>query len=243
MNLKHTFIFFISAISLLNFSFAFGQNNEQEKDSVVYKERYGLTLGLDISRLGRTLWDDNYEGFEIWGDYRFNDDIYLAAELGYETYTYDEDNLINTTDGSYIKIGANYNVYDNWIGMQNLIYVGLRYGFASYSQNLQQYRIYTTDNYFEPDIRIVDREFNNLTASWIEMKAGLRVEVLRNIFIGVHVQLKSIVAESEITNFDNLYIPGFNRTYDRSSFGAGWGYSISYLIPIYTKRKTQAVGN
>ncbi len=35
--------------------------------------------------------------------------------------------------------------------------------------------------------------------------------------------------------FDNLYIPGFNRTYDFSEFGAGFGYGISYLIPIYKK--------
>ncbi|WP_395076160.1 DUF6048 family protein, partial [Flavobacterium sp.] len=36
--------------------------------------------------------------------------------------------------------------------------------------------------------------------------------------------------------FDNLYIPGFNRTYD-GKFGVGWNYTISYFIPLYKSKK------
>jgi hypothetical protein len=36
-------------------------------------------------------------------------------------------------------------------------------------------------------------------------------------------------------NFDNLFIPGFNRTYD-GTFGAGFNYTVSYFIPIYKKK-------
>jgi hypothetical protein len=37
------------------------------------------------------------------------------------------------------------------------------------------------------------------------------------------------------SGFDNLYIPGFNRTYD-GSFGVGFNYTVSYFIPIYKKK-------
>ncbi|MFT7252531.1 MAG: hypothetical protein ACI9FW_002293, partial [Flavobacterium sp.] len=37
-------------------------------------------------------------------------------------------------------------------------------------------------------------------------------------------------------NFDNLFIPGFNRTYD-GKFGTGFNYTVSYMIPIYKKNK------
>lgn len=216
---------------------------EQVSDSIFYKDRYGLNVSLDLSRIGQSFYDSDYQGLEIGADYRFSDNLYIAGELGNETSTFDNDNILSEADGSYIKLGVNYNVYDNWIGMQNLIYVGIRYGFASYSQELKRYRIYTTDNYFPEDIREVDRNFNNLTASWLELQAGLRVNVFGNFFLGAHVQLKNMVSSTEIRNFDNLYVPGFRRTFDNSSIGAGWGYSISYLIPIYTKRKTQAVDN
>ncbi|WP_245686431.1 DUF6048 family protein [Psychroflexus sediminis] len=216
---------------------------EQITDSIFFKDKYGLTVSLDLSRIGKSLWETGYQGIEIGADYRFSEDLYLAGELGNEKSVYNEENIFNETDGSYIKLGANYNLYDNWIGMQNLIYVGMRYGFATYSQNLKSYRIYTTDNYFQPDIRDVDRTFSNLTASWIELQAGIRVNIFGNFYLGAHLQLKTMLSSSTIPNFDNLYVPGFHRTFDYSSIGAGWGYSISYLIPLHTKTKRQAVRN
>lgn len=216
---------------------------EQVSDSIFYKDKYGLTINLDLSRIGQGFWDENYQGLEIGADYRYSENLYIAGELGNEKATFSNDNLQNESNGSYIKLGVNYNVYDNWIGMQNLVYVGFRYGFATYSQNLQSYRIYTTDDYFAPDIRDADRTFSNLTANWFEIQAGIRVNLFGNLFLGAHVQLKNMITSTDIQNYDNLYVPGFRRTFDNSNIGAGWGYTISYLIPLYSKTKTQAVDN
>jgi hypothetical protein len=246
MNLKLTCLLLISILLSSNLCFAQEGNDteyEQVTDSIFYKDKYGLTLSLDLSRIGLSLLNDDYQGLEIAADYRFSENLYIAGELGNEVSTFNEENLVNETDGSYIKLGVNYNIYDNWIGMTNLIYVGFRYGFATYSQNLQNYTIYTRDDFFESDIRNVDRSFGNLTASWIELQAGIRVNIFGNFYMGAHVQLKNLISSTDIPNFDNLYIPGFRRTYDNSSIGAGWGYSISYLIPIYSKTKRQAVDN
>ena len=248
MKLKLTYTFIISVLCLFFFSVLNAQENsdveyEQVSDSIFYKDKYGITLSADLSRVGQGYWDETYEGWEVGADYRFSEDIYIAAEFGNETSVYDNNNLLNETDGSYAKLGINYNLYDNWIGMQNLVYVGFRYGFATFSQELKNYRIYTTNTYFPSDVRVADRSFGNLTASWIELQAGLRVNIFGNLYLGAHVQLKNRVSETDLTNYDNLYIPGFRRTFDNSKFGAGWGYSISYMIPIYSKVKTQAVKN
>jgi hypothetical protein len=248
MNLKPILIFFISSLALGVCQKTWAQDQTQEayeqvSDSIYYKDKYGLTVSLDLSRIGQSFYDTNYQGLEIGADYRYSENLYIAGELGNETSIYNEGNIVNESKGSYIKLGANYNVYDNWIGMQNLIYVGLRYGFASYSQNLQSYRIYTTDNYFPPDDRSVNRSFNNLTASWVELQAGFRVHIFNNFYLGAHIQLKNMISATDLTNYDNLYVPGFRRTFDNSGIGAGWGYSISYLIPLYSKTKTQAVDN
>lgn len=251
MNLKLTFLSFTNFLFFL-FSLISGvtiaQENsdaeyEQVRDSIFYEDKYGLTLSLDLSRIGQGFWDENYQGLEIGADYRYSENLYIAGELGNEKATFSNDNLLNESNGSYIKLGVNYNVYDNWIGMRNLIYAGFRYGFATYSQNLQSYRIYTTDDYFPPDIRDTDRTFSNLTANWLEIQAGIRVNIFGNFFLGAHVQLKNMITSTDIPNYDNLYVPGFRRTFDNSNIGAGWGYSISYLIPLYSKTKTQAVDN
>lgn len=235
MNKILTFLFCISLL-LLGIDIVNAQN-----DSLVYNERYGLSLGADLFKLARTSYDDNYSGFEINGDYRLKDNIHIAAEIGNDNFTFDETNLIVESAGSYIKIGANKNFYTNWIGMQNMIYGGFRVGVSSYSQTLKQFNFYTTDNTFEPEIQVVNREFNNLSAVWTELQFGFRVELVKNVFAGAHIQLKVLVSETDLQNFDNIYIPGFNITNDFNSIGAGWGYSVRYLIPFKTKRKTQAV--
>ena len=232
-------LIFLFCINLFLF---FGiEKNYAQNDTLVYKERYGLSLGADLFKLARTGYDDNYSGFEINGDYRLTEDIHLAAEIGNDDFTFEETNLVVQSSGSYIKLGANKNFYTNWIGMQNMIYGGFRVGLSTYSQNLKQFNFYTSDNTFEPQIQFIDRDFNNLSAVWTELQFGFRVELIKNVFAGAHVQLKVLVSETDLQNFDNIYIPGFNITNDFNSIGAGWGYSIRYLIPFRTKRKTQAV--
>lgn len=236
MKILRILLFFISSVLFLNTTNALAQN-----DSLVYKERYGVSLGVDLFKLARTSYDDNYSGFEINGDFRYNDKLYLAAEIGNDNFTFDEENLKVKSSGSYIKLGANRNFYTNWIGMQNLVYGGARIGLSSYSQTLNEFSFYTTDNTFEPEPQFVNREFNNLTAVWIELQFGFRVELVKNLFAGAHVQLKVLASETELQNFDNIYIPGFNITNDFNAIGAGWGYSLRYLIPVKTKRKVQPV--
>ena len=236
MKQKHIFLLLISIVfchSSLVFAQEQEQQVEQQEDSLVYREQYGLRLGIDLSKPLRTLLDENYRGFEVAGDYRIYEDYYLAGELGNESNQISEENVTATGRGSYLTIGADYNAYDNWSGMQNLIYVGVRYGFSSFSTELQNYSIYTRTPYFERDTRNESQEFNNLTANWLELQLGVKVEVLNNLYLGAHVQLKRRLGQSAPGTFDNLYIPGFNRTYDDSNFGAGYGYTISYLIPLY----------
>ena len=39
----------------------------------------------------------------------------------------------------------------------------------------------------------------------------------------------------KFTIFENIYIPGFGRTYDSTKIGTGFSYTLSYLLPIYKK--------
>lgn len=232
MKPKHTLLFFIS-LYLVSFS-AMSQEQTAEVNDTIPKrvEKYGLRVGADISKLARTAFEKGYSGFEIIGDLRFSNRFYAAAEIGNETRDWDEENLKSTTKGSYVKIGADFNAYRNWLGMENAITAGLRYGFASFSQELNGYGVYTQDPTFPTDFVEVDQTFSGLTASWIELQIGVKTEVWSNLYLGINLQLKRKISETQPDNFDNLIIPGFNRTYDFSEFGVGYGYTISYLIPL-----------
>lgn len=44
---------------------------DKKTDTIKPKtQRYGLRLGVDLSKLARTIYDKNYKGLEFVGDYR-----------------------------------------------------------------------------------------------------------------------------------------------------------------------------
>jgi hypothetical protein len=203
--------------------------------------RYGLRVGVDLYKLTRALYDKDYKGIEFVGDYRLTKKYFLAAELGNENKTTDDSRLNFTTKGSYLKVGFDYNAYENWLDMENIISIGLRYGFSSFNQELNSYKIYNANPYFGEVPAIASGEkFNGLTASWIEVVAGIKAKVFNNVFVGFSLRLNRLVSNKKPGNFDNLYIPGFNRTYD-GDFGVGFNYTVSYFIPLYKKKVTAAV--
>ncbi|WP_229719381.1 DUF6048 family protein [Winogradskyella schleiferi] len=230
-----------SVIILLLFSaMAFAQEDKKTvKDTLIYKQKYGLRLGADISKLARTFLDDDYSGFEIMGDYRLTKRIYIAGEIGNEERILETDYLSNTTKGSYFKAGVDMNFYKNWLDMENMIYAGFRVGASSFSQTLNNYTIYDVYSQYWGEQFTVDEgtEYSGLSALWVELQVGLKAELFNNFFAGVNVQLKVLLSEKEIDNYENLYVPGFNRTFDSSAFGGGFGFNLSYLVPIFKKDK------
>lgn len=200
------------------------------------KERYGLRLGVDLFKLTRGFYDKGYKGIELTGDYRLTRKYYLAAEIGTENKETDEVLLDFTTKGSYLKVGFDYNAHENWLNLENMIFVGLRYGFSTFSQQLNSYDVYNPNPYFEenPEIQAGEK-FSGLSAQWGEVVVGMKTQVIRNIFVGLSFRMNYLISNKRPAGFDNLYIPGFNRTYD-GDFGVGFNYTVSYFLPLYKKK-------
>ena len=250
MKMQHRSIFIIKLIILMVLpltSFAQDDSEIEVKktvnDTIIVKQKYGLRLGGDIGKLTRSFIDDDYKGFEVTGDYRLTEKLYLAGELGIEERSIRNDYLDVTASGSYFKAGIDYNLYGNWLDMENLIYTGLRVGVSTFSQNLNSYTVYTTNQYYPPFSSADLQEYKGLSAIWVELVIGIKAEVFTNLFVGFNVQVKGLVAEDEPGNFENLFIPGFNRTFDSGRFGFGFGYNVSYLIPIFKKNKKIAISD
>jgi hypothetical protein len=206
-----------------------------KKDSVKPKtERYGLRVGIDLSKLTRSFYEKDYKGLELVGDFKFTRKHYLAAEIGNENKTVDDDQLNFTTNGTYLKLGFDYNSYENWVGMNNMIYVGMRYGVSAFSQTLNSYSVYYANTYFPKPIIESGQKYDGLSAQWLEVVAGVKAEMFQNLYVGFSVRLNHLITNKTPDNFDNLYIPGFNRTYG-GNFGAGFNYTISYFLPLYKK--------
>lgn len=226
--LKYIFSFFLIGFSI------FG-NAQEDSTKVTFPQRYGLRVGLDLHRLAKSFYDDNYKGLEIVGDYRLTQKFYIAGDLGNEEKTVDDDRFNFTTKGTYFKVGFDYNTYENWLDMENMIYSGMRVGFSSFSHELNSYKIYDPTNYYGVTTFTQGQDFSGLSASWVEVVGGIKAELFNNVYLGFSVRLNYLISNKEPDNFANLYIPGYNRTYD-GKFGAGFNYTLSYFIPIYKKK-------
>ncbi len=245
--------YFISLFFILGLASGYAQDQPidlNRKDTVQYKQPYGLRAGIDMSRILISFLEDNYTGLEIVGDYRLTHKLYLAGEFGNEKKTIGvglgnevesvEGELYNfTASGSYIKAGIDYNTYGNWYGEQNMIFIGGRFAYSTFSQTVNDYKIFDTNRYWNPDDfgfgSSQELEFKGLHAAWLEFVVGIKAEMVKNLYFGASVRMGILVSNKNPENFQNQFIPGFNKVTEGSRFGVGYNYSITYLIPLYKK--------
>jgi hypothetical protein len=214
----------------------FSQENTITSDSIKYKQKYGLRVGMDINKLVNSSLNNNYNGIELNADYRLNNKLYIATEIGFSENNVIEEYLDFTSKGNYLKAGIDYNMYNNWLSMQNMIFSGIRIGYSKFDQNINSYTIYDTNNqtWGQSFINIPIKN-TNLSSLWIELILGVKAELFNNLFLGFNLEVKKMINSEIKNNIQNLYVPGFNKTHEGSSFGVGFGYKISYLIPVKKK--------
>ncbi len=223
--------YFINIIILLFSLSLFSQ--DKLKDNSAYKDRYGLRVGIDIFQPIYSLFEEDRKGLEFVADYRVSKRFYIASEFGYSEATTHEDSYNFYTNGQYIKVGADFNAYKNWIGMENVIVVGLRYAYSTFDQTVNEYTI-TADPFLPEQTITTPISYNGLNAQWIELVLGIKVEVIHNIFLGFSFRGNQMINSKEPENFKNLFVPGFNKVYLNDN-GFSFNYTISYLIPLYRK--------
>lgn len=224
--LKYIISYIALAISLSTFS--------QSKDTIAYTSPYGLRLGIDISKPILGMINSNSSGIELVADYRISKNWYVATELGNQKEKTVEDYTTSTSQGNFLKIGVNYNAYQNWLDMNNEIYVGMRYGTSTFDQTLDSYRINTGNDYFPSNTISNPITAAGLNAHWTEFVLGIKVETFKNLYLGFSFNYKVMLSLTHPENFKTLYVPGFNRVFDTET-GFGFNYTISYTIPFVNK--------
>ena len=209
-------------------------SSQSESDTIYVKNKYGIRAGIDLSKQIRMLTEE-YSGLSLYGDIKIKERLFIVAELGNDQKTIETENINSKLSGSYIKTGFNYNLYNNLPGLNNEIYVGLRYSQSLFKNELIDYSIYNKDRFWN-DQRILEyKEFDNLKSSWLEFVVGFNSEIKNNLFMGLSLRLNRMLKQDIPENFTNRFIPGFNKVTENNNFGTGITYSIIYQIPIIKK--------
>ena len=111
-----------------------------------------LRFGFDPIKTVLSQTDNNYNGIEIVGDFSLFKNLFFAIEFGTEDKTKQSEKINFTTTGSYIKLGADYNMYKNWKGMNNQIYIGFRFSNSLHKQRVNSFYL---RNSFDPILFLI----------------------------------------------------------------------------------------
>ena len=224
--------FFTSIIFIFLF---FSKNNSQiVKDSLEIKNKYGIRVGVDISKQIRMLTEE-YNGVSLYGDLKIKERLFIVSELGRDTKKINNNNLNSEFSGNYIKAGINYNLYNNLPGLNNEIYIGFRFAVSEFNSQISQYNIYNKDQFWIQESISESLVYKNLSANWFELIIGINSELVNNFFMGISLRLNRMLNQKKPENFTNLYIPGFNKVTENNNFGTGITYTLIYQIPIVKK--------
>jgi hypothetical protein len=240
MKKRQTYLFIISLI--IPSSMVFSQAESESNDSLTIKDKIlninKIRLGFDVFKPIKSSSDGDNLNYEIVGDLQITENLYLAAEYGLTDRLIEDENINFNSNGSFLRFGFDYNMFKNWVGMDNSIFLGLRYGSSNFSNKIESYNVRNSDAYFS---NFVDNNYqtidhSNLTGNWLEIVAGVKVETFNNVYLGFSLRLNKLLSTQKPENFDNLYIPGFNKVTDDNTFGSGFNYTLTYSIPLRKKK-------
>lgn len=240
MKKRQTYLFIISLI--IPSSMVFSQAESGLNDSLTIKNKLlninKIRFGFDIFKPIKSSSDGDNLNYEIVGDLQITENLYLAAEYGLTDRLIEDENINFNSNGSFLRFGFDYNMFKNWVGMDNVIFIGLRYGSSNFSNKIESYNVRNSDAYFS---NFVDNNYQtidhlNLTGNWLEIVAGVKVETFNNVYLGFSLRLNKLLSTEKPENFDNLFIPGFNKVTDENTFGSGFNYTLTYSIPLNKKK-------
>ena len=240
MKNKQIYLFIISIC--LSTNMLIGQTESNSKDTLIKKDKLlninKIRFGFDLLKPIASSSEGDNLNYEIVGDLQLTENIYLAGEYGSIDKLIEDENINFNSMGSFLRVGLDYNLFKNWIGMDNSIYVGFRYGNSSFSNKILNYEVRNKDSYFsnlvEDEFETI--EYSNLSGNWIELLLGIKVETFKNVYLGLSLRLNKLLSDEKPNNFGNLFIPGFNKVTDENTFGSGFNYTLTYSIPL-KKRK------
>ncbi len=195
-------------------------------DTIPYK--FGLRIGIDLAGPISSLIDSDHQLFKGNFDARVYKKYFVSGEFGYEKFKYFTENLNYTTSGSFIMLGGDIDMLGYKPGRNDLLAFGVRYGFSRLTQTVTEYKV--QNGYWNDDSYIGSIGEQDAYANWINLRLGLKVEVLHNFYLGISAGVNFLFYDTELDNFDNLYIPGFGE--NKSSKSWVFNYTVMYLLPF-----------
>lgn len=198
-------------------------------DSIIEWTR-GARLGCNVFPIIMSSLQPSRKGFEFSIDTRTSLNLYPTFELGFENSYLNKDYIHYNSNGLYGRIGVDYNIRTSDIKSNDIFFVGGRYGIFAMQHKIDKLSI--TDTLWGPQ---VDGSYpqTNSYGHWLELVAGIKVEILHNLYLGWSLRTKVLLTSSFGVNYPH-YMPGFGNGSNKINLGVT--YSVYYQIPLMKVR-------
>jgi hypothetical protein len=204
---------------------AISQSN-QSVDSVRSPLWQGVTIEMDVAPVATNLFND-LSSFRYEAAARFNlsNKYFPVVESGYESRHQQLNSGIDYLGtGMYYKIGVDLSLIKSKFqhSIHNKFLLGARLGMSGFTYDVTNIPIHNTLNGSASTLDFTDQ---NHMAYWMEIVAGIRIEVVKRVIMGWSVRTKNPFGEAEAGSIGPWYIPGYGRAGD--SVWA-FNYTIGY---------------
>jgi hypothetical protein len=192
-----------------------------------------LKFGWDVSNLLVGALNSSRTGIDFSVDYTIKKNLFGIGELGQNNYQEASEAMDYYSDGTYFRLGFDSKMNDNESNTsRDIFYLGARYAFATFEQRLENYQINSS---YWPSATGNNISYSN-QAHWAEAIAGFKVEVLKNMYLGLGLRFKFILFQTgDKTVLPAPYIPGFGKT--SGPIVVGFNYNVYYNLPLNYSKK------
>lgn len=200
--------------------------SEEERKPIIQ----GLSVYTDLVGVGNKLFGGSYLYGEVGAELNLLNRFMPVIEMGYATCDVvdDDKSIAYNTSAPYFRVGMNYN-FMHKKDTYSIIYAGLRYGFSSFSFDISSPAL--QDPIWGGEVPF-DYKGISCNAGWLELVAGIRAQVWKNLHMGWSVRYKRLMSAKENANSDPHYIPGYGI---KDDVLFGFTYNIIYYLPLNKK--------
>jgi hypothetical protein len=210
---------------------AFGQSDSSKKEKP--KEEYGhqVRIGFDIIKPIANATQSTRKSYEVGLDYYWKKELYAVVEGGFGSAIYDYPDLSYKTNNSFFRLGIDRTIIKR-LGASDwdAAFFGARYAVGFINRSEGSYTI--VDSVWGNSSGVVPSKA--FTAHWAEITAGVRVELVRNVFAGWNLRARFLLNGRSFKELSPVFIAGYGRGDKTTVFD--FNFYICYAFRWSAKR-------
>jgi len=215
----------ISLTCLLIFTLYSSAADDKKEPKPFVPLYQGVHIGFELSEPVQYFLSDSW-GYSLKADVNFKNKYFPTLEAGFTNLDKTAESGIHfMSSGTYVKAGLNIPLSVNGPKAENIFYAGLHYGFSAFSYDLENLTF--SGGYWDNNILSFTNE--KAAAGWIELDAGVRVQIAGPFSLGWAIQYKSVIHTKNGDHSIPPYIPGYGMN---TKPGVGVNVHLYYKLPF-----------